>query len=107
GVYKSVGIDERELRSAGMFHRKVVAFGETEVGTGADQSHFGVALLYHLRRAVARVVVDDDDLSDAGRVRLADRLEAIPQVGPCVPADDDDGDGFHEFSAEALRLTAE
>jgi hypothetical protein len=87
--YLRVGVEEQHEGGRGRRYPLVRCRGESSVGGVADQPKLGL-FLQCLGTAVARCVVDDNDLQGGVTGARAKRVHAAAQVVPGVVVDDDD-----------------
>ena len=71
GVEEGVCIQQQPVPSMGPLHSDVVGIAKAKVYRTAHQNHVRELRFDHVRRSVARCVVDDDDLGrEARRFRI-------------------------------------
>jgi hypothetical protein len=92
-----VVVAERDVRSVHRAHAERAA-GRAAVALERDQPHRGEALAHELGRAVARGLVDDDDLRALGQ--RGEPPQRVQQLARAVARDHDDRD------AAGQRLTS-
>ena len=86
-----VRVEDQHVAPRRLADGLIVGRREAHVLLVCDQPHVREALADHLRRAVRRVVVDDERLDRQPRARLLDRPERLLQELPHVVRHDDDG----------------
>ncbi len=88
-----IGVEQKQVASLGCFHTDIIAFSITQILLAGNQAHLGKTVADHLRAAIARGAVDDDDFKrQVGRC-LASRqqgLEASVQQLFDIPVDYND-----------------
>ena len=97
-----VGIEEEHERCVGGQHAAVVA-GREAVILGANDARLWELSLDELRRPVARVVIDDDDVELRVTGVGVHGREARDEPIPAVVRHDDDGEIWHGASLTTRR----
>jgi hypothetical protein len=88
-----VVVEERDRVAARLLDQPAVAAGEAQVAVALDQARARPARPQPVGGAVARAVVEDEELPvDAGRLERLDRRTQRLEVRETVPAQDGDRD---------------